>query len=116
MAYQRAFWKGQIMRTNGREDGMRPNPEAPPMHNGPGEFDMSMETGANKPNLGTSQPRVKGNKNRDELPLKHAHVQPRSRARHQVLMAHALRNGPDGTTMGTAVGGGAAGGGAGGGS
>jgi hypothetical protein len=112
--YQRQFWKGEAWRHHGREDTIRGNREAPPMHEGPGEFDMSMGSGADSPHLGTSQPRVKGNKPNDEIPLKHANVKPHRRL-HQVLMAHALRYGPDGTTMGTAVGGGAAGGGAGGG-
>jgi hypothetical protein len=112
MAYQRAFWKGQSVRTNGREDKIRGNPEAPPMHNGPGDFDMGMGSGADAPKLGTSQPRVKGNLS-GELPLRHAHTQPKRRQLQQVLRAHALRNSDDGTTMGTAVGGGAAGGGAG---
>ncbi len=113
MAYQKSFWKGESLRHNGREDTIRGNPEAPPMHEGPGEFDMDMATGADKPNLGTSQPRVKGNNRPDEFPLKSAGKKPHSSQRRQVLMAHVLRNGPDGTTMGTAVGGGAAGGGAG---
>lgn len=113
MAYQKNFWKGESMRHHGREDKIRPNKEAPPMHEGPGEFDMDMDGGADKPNLGTSQPRVKGNKRNDELPLRHAHVKPH-RQRHQVMMAHALRqHSTGGTTEGTAVGGGAAGGGAG---
>ena len=118
MAYQKNFWKGESVRHNGREDRIRGNPEAPPMHDGPGEFDMDMDGGADKPNRGESQPKARGNKRNDELPLKHAHVKPH-RQRHQVLMAHALRMhskmGDDGTTMGTAIGGGAAGGGAGGG-
>jgi hypothetical protein len=121
MAYQDAFWKGQSVRTNNR-DKIRGNPEAKPMHKGPGEFDEDMGTGADAPKLGSSQPRSKGPGARsDELPLKHAHTQPKRRAQHQVLMAHALRMhmgnqgmSDDGTTMGTAVGGGAAGGGAGG--
>ena len=111
MAYQTKFWKGESVRHNGREDRIRGNPEAPPMHDGPGDFDKDMGTGADAPKLGSSQPRVK--KGGDELPLKHAHVQPKSRQRRQVLMAHALRMSDDGTTAGTAVGGGAAGGGAG---
>jgi hypothetical protein len=106
MAFQDNFWK----RSN--RDKIRPNPEAPGMDQGPGEFDMDMGTGANAPKLGSSQPKAKGAGN-GEIPLKHANVQPRSRQRKQVLMAHALRNSDDGTTMGTAVGGGAAGGGAG---
>ena len=44
--YQRNFWRGEIKRTNGREDGIRGNPEAPNMHHGPGEFDMDMATGS----------------------------------------------------------------------
>ena len=114
--YQAKFWKGESKRTNGREDGIRGNPEAKPMHGGPGPGDEKEMTGADKPNLGTSQPRTKGNVKGDEFPLRHAHVKPH-RQRHQVLMAHALRQhaGTGGTTEGTAVGGGAAGGGAGGG-
>jgi len=111
VAYQKNFWKGEAKRTNGREDTIRGNPEAPPMHDGPGEFDTDMPTGADAPKTGKSQP--KSGKSSGELPLKHAHVQPKSRARRQVLMAHVLRNSDDGTTNGTAVGGGAAGGGAG---
>jgi hypothetical protein len=111
MAYQRNFWRGEIKRTNGREDTIRGNPEAPAMQDGPGEFDGDLPMGADNPKPGTSQP--KSGKSSGEIPLKHANVQPRSRQRRQVLMAHALRNSDDGTTMGTAVGGGAAGGGAG---
>ena len=116
------FWKGESVRHNGREDRIRGNPEAPPMHGGPGASDEEEMTGADKPNLGTSQPRTKGNVKGDEFPLKHAHVKPHRHQMHQVLMAHALRMhfgnskmGDDGTTQGTAIGGGAAGGGAGGG-
>lgn len=108
---QKNFWKGQSVRHNGREDRIRGNPEAPPMQDGPGEFDTDMPTGANASKTGSSQP--KSGKSSDELPLKHAHVKPRSRQLRQVLMAHALRKSDDGTTNGTAVGGGAAGGGAG---
>ena len=109
--YQRKFWKGESKRTNGREDGIRGNPEAPPMHKGPGEFDMDMATGSDV-KLGSSQPRVTGNKRNDELPLKHAHVKPRRQMR-QVLMAHALRQHSANGTTTAAIGGGAAGGGAG---
>jgi len=115
MAYQRQFWKGESLRHNGREDRIRGNPEAPPMHEGPGDFDSDMGTGADAPKLGSSQPKVKAGSS--ELPLKSAHIKPKSQQRRQVLMAHALRQhglSDDGTTMGTAVGGGAAGGGAGG--
>lgn len=120
MAYQGRFWKGQIERNVGASgDKIRPNPEAPPMHGGPGEFDGM--NGASEVKLGSSQPRSKGNPASDEFPLRHANVQPRRHSRmHQVLMAHALRmhlggggKADDGTTMGTAIGGGAAGGGAG---
>lgn len=111
MSYQKNFWKGESVRHNGREDRIRGNPEAPPMHDGPGEFDMDMGTGSDSPKLGSSQPRVKGNRKGDEFPLKHANVKPR--ARHQVLMAHALRMSDDGTS--TAAIGGGAGAGAGGG-
>ena len=103
MSYQKKFWKGESMRTNGREDGIRGNPEAPNMHKGPGEFDMDMKTGSDSPKLGSSQPRVKGNQSKDELPLKHANVHPRRR---QVLMAHALRMSDDGTST-ASIGGGA---------
>jgi hypothetical protein len=117
------FWRGQPMRHHGREDAIRPNPEAPPMHRGPGEFDFD-DRGADVPNVGSSQPKSKPNPQGDEFPLRHANVHPHRHQRmlHQVLMAHALRMhlggggmrpGADGTTMGTAVGGGAAGGGAG---
>ena len=112
MAYQKNFWRGESVRHNGREDRIRGNPEAPAMQEGPGEFDTDMPTGANASKTGSSQP--KSGRSSGELPLKHAHVHPKSRQRHQVLMAHALRRmADDGTTNGTAVGGGAAGGGAG---
>ena len=112
--YQKKFWKGESARHNGREDKIKGNPEAPPMHDGPGEFDMDMGNGADSPKLGSSQPRVTGNKRNDELPLRHAHVKPKSHQMRQVLMAHALRNhvSTGGTTT-AAIGGGAAGGGAG---
>jgi hypothetical protein len=117
MAYQDKFWRGQIKTHKGREDTIRGNPEAPPMHEGPGDFDKDMPKGADAPPEGSSQPKVKGNSKGDEFPLRHAHVKPRRHGQlHQVLMAHVLRKGgesDDGTTMGTAVGGGAAGGGAG---
>ena len=102
------------MRTHGREDKIRGNPEAPPMHGGPGAGDEDDMDGADAPNRGSSQPKTRGNKGPDEFPLRHAHVKPH-RARQQVMMAHALRMhaGTGGTTEGTAVGGGAAGGGAG---
>lgn len=108
--YQGRFWKGQMLRHHGPGDHIRPNPEAPPMFDGPGEFDMD-DRGGDSPKLGTSQPRAKHNPRGDEFPLKSANIHPRRRM-HQVMMARALR-GADGTTMGTAVGGGAAGGGAG---
>ena len=114
MAYQSQFWKGQIMRHNAREDGIRGNPEAKPMYGGPGPGDEWDKEGADLPNLGTSQPKTRGNKRNDELPLRHAHVKPKSHQMRQVLMAHALRNhvSTGGTTT-AAIGGGAAGGGAG---
>ena len=115
MAYQRQFWKGESLRHHGREDRIRGNPEAPPMHGGPGAGDEDDMGGADEPNRGTSQPKTRGHGGRsDEFPLRHAHVKPH-RARQQVMMAHALRMhaGTGGTTEGTAVGGGAAGGGAG---
>ena len=111
MAYQKQFFRGESVRHNGREDHIRGNPEAKPMHEGPGDFDADMPDGGDAPSKGKSQPKVKASSG--ELPLRHAHVQPKSRARRQVLMAHALRMSDDGTTAGTAVGGGAAGGGAG---
>ena len=113
MAYQTKFWRGESMRHNGREDRIRPNPEAPPMHAGPGASDENQPKGADAPPEGTSQPKTTGNKNTDEFPLRHARVLPKRRQLHQVLMAHVLRKADDGTTMGTAIGGGAAGGGAG---
>jgi len=112
MAYQGKFWRGNIERHNGREDRIRPNPEAPPMHEGPGDFDKGIPKGADAPPEGSSQPKVT-KKGGDEFPLRHAHTLPRRRQLHQVLMAHVLRKADDGTTMGTAIGGGAAGGGAG---
>lgn len=111
MAYQKRFWKGQIERANGREDKIRGNPEAPNMHQGPGDFDADIPDGADAPKKGSSQPKS-GSPGSGELPLRHAHVQPKSRARKQVLMAHALRTSANGTTT-AAIGGGAAGGGAG---
>ena len=113
MAYQNKFWKGESKRTNGREDKIRGNPEAPPMHDGPGPGDDKDAKGADAPPEGSSQPKVQGNSKGDEFPLRHAHVKPRRRQMQQVLMAHALRKADDGTTQGTAIGGGAAGGGAG---
>ena len=113
MAYQNRFWKGESVRHNGREDRIRGNPEAPPMHEGPGDFDKGMPKGADAPPEGTSQPKVT-KRGGDEFPLKHANIKPRRHGQlHQVLMAHVLRKADDGTTMGTAIGGGAAGGGAG---
>ena len=114
--YQAKFWRGQPLRHHGREDTIRGNPEAPPMHQGPGEFDED-DRGMDKPHLGTSQPQSKRS-GMDEFPLRSAgRVPHRHKQLHLVMMAHALRNhrfGDDGTTMGTAIGGGAAGGGAGG--
>jgi len=95
MAYQRAFWKGQSVRHNGREDRIRGNPEAPPMRQGPGEQDTDMPDGADAPKKGSSQPKS-GNPGSGELPMRHAHVKPKSRQRRQVLMAQALRHVPCG--------------------
>ncbi len=106
MAYQKKFWKGESMRTNGREDHIRGNPEAPPMHGGPGDFDADIPDGADEPKRGSSQPKVKGGS--DELPLRSAH-KGKARQLHQVLMAHALRMhrmADDGTNT-AAIGGGA---------
>src|SRR5689334_23380331 len=105
MAYQRNFWKGQITTHKGREDTIRGNPEAPPMHGGPGDFDGDLGTGADAPKLGSSQPRVKGN-NSGELPLRHANTLPRRRQMQQVMRAQALRRSDDGTNT-AAIGGGA---------
>ena len=114
--YQAKFWKGESVRHHGREDKIRGNPEAPPMHDGPGAGDEDDMDGADEPNPARlSQPKTRGQRwPSDEFPLRHAHVKPH-RARQQVMMAHALRMhaGTGGTTEGTAVGGGAAGGGAG---
>jgi hypothetical protein len=112
MAYQRAFWKGQSVRHNGREDRIRGNPEAPPMRQGPGEQDTDMPDGADAPKKGSSQPKS-GNPGSGELPMRHAHVKPKSRQRRQVLMAQALRQHSANGTTTAAIGGGAAGGGAG---
>jgi hypothetical protein len=106
VAYQKNFWRGESVRTNGREDKIRGNPEAPPMHHGPGEFDMSMGNGADSPKLGSSQPRVTGNRPNDELPLKSAG---KNRRLHMVMQAQALRQhrlADDGTST-AAIGGGA---------
>ncbi len=92
--YQKKFWRGESVRHNGREDRIRGNPEAPPMHEGPGASDELDREGADLPNRGTSQPKTRGNKKPDEFPLKHAHVKPKSRQMQQVLMAHALRVDP----------------------
>ncbi len=102
--YQAKFWRGESVRHNGREDRIRGNPEAKPMHEGPGEQDTDMPTGADAPKTGKSQP--KSTASSGELPLKHAHVKPKSRARRQVLMAHALRMSDDGTST-ASIGGGA---------
>lgn len=105
MAYQGKFWKGEIKTTKGR-DTIRGNPEAPPMHGGPGDMDDSMPDGADSPNRGSSQPKAKGGGS-DELPM-----MSQVKKRKQVLRAHALRVSANGTTT-AAIGGGAAGGGAG---
>lgn len=112
MAYQKKFWKGQIETAKGREDRIRGNPEAPPMHGGPGDLDSDIPDGADEPNKGTSQPKAKANSS-GEIPLPSAGKDKRKHRLHSVLRAMALRESDDGTTMGTAVGGGAAGGGAG---
>lgn len=101
MAYQRHFYKGEIKTTKGREDTIRANPEAPPMHGGPGDMDNDMPDGADEPNRGTSQPKVKGGSG--ELPLK---SQSRKARLHQVMRAHVLRESANGTST-AAIGGGA---------
>ena len=110
MAYQRKFWRGDIKTAKGREDKIRGNPEAPPMHGGPGDFDDDIPEGADEPKRGSSQPKAKGNSS-GEIPLpSHKHKKHRV---HSVLRAMALRMADDGTST-AAIGGGsgsAAGGG-----
>ena len=98
---QKNFWRGEAKTTKGREDRLRGNPEAPPMHDGPGEFDADMPDGADAPEKGKSQPRSKGNPPNDELPL-----MSQKKKLKQVLRAHALRMSANGTST-AAIGGGA---------
>ena len=91
MAYQKKFWRGESMRTNGREDRIRGNPEAPPMHHGPGEFDSDEPDGADAPKKGTSQPRSKGGSTNDELPMMSQKKKLRTVLRAQALRQHPLQ-------------------------
>lgn len=110
MSYQKKFWKGQIETAKGREDHIRGNPEAKPMHGGPGDLDSDIPDGADEPNKGTSQPKAKAHSSGEiPLPSKGKKKHPI----HSALRAHALRMADDGTST-AAIGGGsgsAAGGG-----